>query len=71
MASFEESCLSHEHWPNLGARLDIENSGKPPLRRFAIRRFPNYLVFYRESKGGILVERVVHGARDIPLLLNG
>ena len=36
-----------------------------------VRSFPvgNYLVFYRPMKDGIVVIRVLHGARDIPELL--
>ena len=27
--------------------------------------FRDYLIFYRHSRGGVIIERVLHGARDI------
>lgn len=37
----------------------------PELRSFAVKR---YVVFYLPMPEGIAVIRVLHGARDIPLL---
>jgi toxin ParE1/3/4 len=34
----------------------------PELRGFSVG---NYVIFYRATKGGIEVARVIHGARDI------
>lgn len=35
------------------------------LRVWPIEGFRNYLVFYRPTDQGVVVERVLHGARDI------
>ena len=35
------------------------------MRRFLVRGFDNYLIFYLPQPGGIDVIRVLHGARDI------
>ncbi len=35
------------------------------LRRFPVRGFEKYLVFYLPREAGIDVIRVLHGARDI------
>jgi len=49
--------------PRLGpARPDIA----PDLRYLPVRR---YLILYREITGGIEIVRVVHGARDVPALM--
>jgi toxin ParE1/3/4 len=34
-----------------------------------VRRFRNYLIFYRPTDGGIEVIRVLHAARDISSIL--
>jgi toxin ParE1/3/4 len=39
------------------------------LRSRSVRGFRNYLVFYRPTKTGIEVVRVLHGARDIDAIL--
>jgi plasmid stabilization system protein ParE len=38
------------------------------VRMLRIGRFPNHLVFYRLSKRGVEVLRIVHGSRDIESL---
>jgi toxin ParE1/3/4 len=35
------------------------------IRAWPIKGYRNFLIFYRESRGSILVVRVLHGARDI------
>ena len=37
-------------------------------RRWPIKRFPNYLIFYKPEKDHILILRVVNGKRDLPIL---
>lgn len=49
-------------WPSPDPRL-------AGLRFWPIPRFEKHLVFYRPTDEGILVVRVLHSARDIPLLL--
>ena len=40
------------------------------MRSWAVSGFENYLIFYRPQSEGIEVVRFVHGARDIPSLLD-
>ena len=40
------------------------------LRSWVVSGFENYLIFYRPQAEGIEVVRFVHGARDIPSLLD-
>jgi toxin ParE1/3/4 len=39
----------------------------PGLRSFAFR---NYVIFYSVSRDGVLIERVLHGARDVGKVLD-
>jgi toxin ParE1/3/4 len=55
--------------PAMGTRYDPEFSALAELRYFPIARFKNYLVFYRPIEGGIDVARVLHGARDLDVIL--
>jgi toxin ParE1/3/4 len=45
-------------------RLRLELA--PDIRSFGVGK---YLIFYRSTEGGILVVRILHGARDLPDLL--
>jgi toxin ParE1/3/4 len=40
------------------------------IRKRSVRGFNNYLIFYRFSRGIVEIIRVLHGARDIPALLD-
>jgi toxin ParE1/3/4 len=51
-----------ERWPSANPRLD-------GLRVWRIEDFPNHLLFYRASDGGIDIIRILHGARDIDSIL--
>ena len=42
----------------------------PRYRGLRFWRVAPYLVIYRQSEGGIEIVRVVHGARDLPALLD-
>ena len=46
-------------WPRLGrTRNDLRHG----LRSYV---FGNYIIFYRISRGGVVILRVLHGRRDI------
>jgi toxin ParE1/3/4 len=64
-ATFE----SLSEMPGIGSPYQVRNTRLQGLRCFAVRGFPNHLVFYLPVAGGIDVIRVLHGARDIPPLL--
>lgn len=40
------------------------------LRMWVVTEFPNYLMFYRERDGRVEIVRVLHGARDLPSVLD-
>jgi toxin ParE1/3/4 len=63
-------------------QLLLENPGAGRARRFrapsardirswGVRGFENYLIFYRTDGRDIEIVRFIHGARDIPRLLEG
>jgi toxin ParE1/3/4 len=58
-------------FPELGARYEIDHPELTDLRVFPIPRFKNYLMFYRIREDEIDVVRIIHGARDIPAILEG
>lgn len=68
LAEFERVCIHLERFPQSCQVVLLHR--KSAVRRASLRRFSKYVVFYREIEGGILVQRVVHGMRNIPLLLN-
>lgn len=53
-----ERCKRIGEMPRIGvARLEI----RPDLRSLP---FGNYLILYREIKGGVEISRIIHGARQ-------
>lgn len=55
--------------PGIGTRYEHYHAALAGLRFFPISRFRKYLVFYRSVADGIEVVRVLHGARDIHIIL--
>ena len=60
----EKTCARIARQPGLGVRRDAIGMD---VRAFPLR---NYLIFYRECKGRVLVLRLLHGARDIDALFD-
>jgi toxin ParE1/3/4 len=55
--------------PGIGTPNEIANRRSAGLRCARVRRFRNYLIFYRPIEGGIDVSRVLHAARNIKRVL--
>ena len=55
--------------PQAGKRYPVHASSLQGLRRVPVQGFGNWLVFYLECYDGLLIIRVLHGARDIPAAL--
>jgi toxin ParE1/3/4 len=53
--------------PQLGSKAGYRQA--PGVRKWVIQPFPNYLLFYEERADGVLVIRILHGARDLPSLI--
>src|SRR5262249_26257584 len=65
----EETFAALAGMPNLGAPYEVANPRLQGLRCARVRRFRNYLIFYRPIDGGIDVIRVLHAARNIAAIL--
>lgn len=55
--------------PRMGSVRETRNPNLKGLRTWRIPGFERHLVFYRITDEGIEVVRVLHGARDIPRIL--
>jgi toxin ParE1/3/4 len=53
----------------MGISTSFSVSGNRNLRRWRVRGFENFLIFYCPIEDGIEVIRVLHGAREIERLL--
>ena len=51
--------------PGLGGFCELELPALANIRVFPVKRFPKYLIFYREREDGIEVIRILHGAQDL------
>ena len=50
--------------PMLGAQIQVRSSALTGMRKWPVRGFRSYLIFYLPSAYGISVVRVLHGSRD-------
>ena len=55
--------------PEIGSIWESPHPFLSGVRVWPIRKFKNYLIFYRPIVGGIFVLRVLHGARQVDELL--
>jgi toxin ParE1/3/4 len=65
----EDTLLELAQMPEMGVAVSFERSRDRKLRRWRIRGFENFLIFYCPIEDGIEVIRVLHGAREIERLL--
>jgi len=56
--------------PGLGIRYSSIHPRLTNVLVWKVDRFPNHLLFYRQTEKGIEVLRVLHGARDIEALFD-
>ena len=58
-------------WPEIGPRYQSNRTGLSGVRFWPVRRFANCLIFYRVTAPPrrLHIVRVLHGARDIPQVL--
>jgi toxin ParE1/3/4 len=64
----EETFLDLAGMPGMGVATSFGDLGDRNLRRWRIRGFENFLIFYRPLEDGVEVLRVLHGAREIERL---
>jgi len=66
LTSLEKTLQNLAAMPEMGITHQV---GKHELRRFRVSNFNNYLIFYRLLDDRLELVRIIHGARDIPSLL--
>jgi len=65
----KSTCRTLLRFPMMGGMLDSTRPELEGLRVFPVKGFASYLLFYRLIESGIELVRVLHGARDIPSIL--
>ncbi|WP_256078138.1 type II toxin-antitoxin system RelE/ParE family toxin [Massilia sp. YIM B04103] len=61
----EQSFLELATHPMLGTLFKLRRPGLAGMRRWRIKRFNRYLIFYLPQNEGVLIVRVLHEARDV------
>ena len=49
--------------------IDLEVGHELGLRKRHVRGFPNHLIFYTVTEHAVIIERFIHGARNLPAVL--
>jgi toxin ParE1/3/4 len=57
--------------PKLGALCSFRRPALRRLRRWPVKGFENWLIFYLPRRNGVEIVHLIHGARDIEGLLDG
>lgn len=65
LAAIDATCRLLADHPKSGVGYDSGIVRLKGLRRFPVKGFEDYLVFYLPDAAGVNVIRVLHGARDI------
>jgi toxin ParE1/3/4 len=55
--------------PNIGSLKHFRRKHLSGLRSWPVRGFPNHIIYYRPITSGIEVIAILHGARNIPVVL--
>ncbi len=70
---FLQSLATAYKYPQRFPESEVELSECSPdiqkMRRWPVPRFANYLVYYRMYEGNVDIVRILHGARDVRVLL--
>lgn len=67
MSAFDATIERLAKSPDLGRSRRFRDQELAGLRSLAVLgRFGSHLIFYRCSEAGVSIERVMHGARDLP-----
>jgi len=67
--AFDQTVAALATMPGLGSPYVSDHPRLRDLRVRPVKRFKNFLIFYKPIADGIEVLRVLHGARDIPEIL--
>lgn len=67
--AIEQTCNTLAQMPGIGSRNYCDIALARGIRMIAVNNFNNYLLFFIEYETHIDVIRLLHGARDIPEIL--
>lgn len=68
LSAAEESFHDLARNPLMGVACRLRGQRAKGFRRWRVKGFENYLIFYRRIGGGVEIARVMHGARDLERL---
>ena len=68
LSAAEESLRDLSQNPTMGMACEFRGPRGKGLRRWRVKGFENYLIFYRPFGDRIEIARVLHGARDLKQL---
>jgi len=71
LAGVRESFEDLARMPRMGVPCGFRRPSARHLRRWPVKGFENWLIFYQAKENGIEVVHLMHGARDIEALLDG
>jgi toxin ParE1/3/4 len=66
--AIENTCETLASMPEIGTHRRFANPVYEGIRLLPVKKFGNYLIFYRPTQEGVLIIRVLHAARDIAAL---
>jgi toxin ParE1/3/4 len=55
--------------PSMGGVYEISNPSLQGLRKWKVKGFEKYIIFYRFSEELLEILRIIHAGRDIPTIL--
>jgi len=65
------TCEQLAETPRIGPLCGFQRAATRRLRRWPVKGFGNWLIFYQAKRDGAEIVHVMHGARDIESLLGG
>ncbi|MGD0294917.1 MAG: type II toxin-antitoxin system RelE/ParE family toxin [Terracidiphilus sp.] len=57
--------------PKAGVLCTFRSPVLRPIRRWPVKGFENWLIFYQPRRDGVEIIHLIHGARDIESLFEG
>jgi toxin ParE1/3/4 len=64
LAQAEESFSQLAKYPELGVRLTLRRTQTTGMRKWQVKGFESFLIFYLTRPAGISIVRVLHAAQD-------
>ena len=71
LAATQSTFESLARTPKAGAPCNFSAPALRQIRRWPVKGFENWLIFYLPRRNGVEIVHLIHGARDIEGLLEG